>query len=136
MIGTMTFTSPCPNDRWPWDWLFANQVSTALVMAHAAGKDWSQSPFGRHLLDMIHGPVDWITTASLVGLIDIARRTPDSGTPNLFKRLACRPMSPIWYMNAYKPIWRLLAHCPHLDAKAADLVAKTNAAIDADEADD
>ena len=136
MIGAMVFPAPCPNGQWPWDWLFRSQVTTALVMAHRAESDWTRSTFGHHLLDLVHGPVDWVTTASLLGLLDISRRMPDSGVPELFLRLASRPMSPIWYMNAYKPLWRMLAHCPQLDAQTVDLVAKTNAAIDADEADD
>jgi hypothetical protein len=42
---------------------------------------------------------------------------------DLFAKLLKRPMTPIWYMCAYKPIFQLLQHVPGLDSKTEATIA-------------
>jgi hypothetical protein len=126
ILGGMLFTAPCPEDTWPWTWLFRAQVYSALLLASGESTNWVRSPDAEHLIDLLHGPVDWTTTAALVGLTYRMRRDPSCSAqvlPSILELLE-RPMTPIWYLCAYKPAFQLLQHVPTLPPKTAKRVAR------------
>jgi hypothetical protein len=135
ILGLATCPPEYPEGSWPWDWLFRSQLLSLLMLAMAEEDPWVESPAGKHVLDVVHGPVDWTTTAALVGLTARARHDPAcrEGILAELMRLLERPMSPIWFMCAYKPIWQLLQHFPGLDAEMRNTVGKTVAELEAEE---
>jgi hypothetical protein len=135
MIGAMVFPALCPDNEWPWNWMFKTQLMCALVMSRRSVRNWATSPHGKHIYDIVHGPVDWTTIAGLLALTDIARRDPNSADDirSMFFSLLTRPMSPIWFMCGYQPIWQMLQHFQNLDSNTLDKVRRT---VDKLEADD
>lgn len=136
MVGVMQFPGRPPNSEWYWDWMSRSQVLTAIVIGKSVGDCLNDSSHGRHLLDIVHGPVDWTTTASMVALADLARQSVRTDIVHLLLDLVQQPMSPIWYMNVYRPAWRLLRLVKHDSAELAKVVASMNDKIDLSEAED
>ncbi len=137
VLGVMVFPPACPGDIWPWDWMFRAQVLTALVLARHSAGSWLASAHASHLLDLLYGPVDWTTTAALVALTDRAREDAFSRAEIVARmtRLLTRPMSPIWYMCAYKPACQLMQHIPGLDEKTRNAVRVAIDQLEAEESD-
>ncbi|WP_372724905.1 hypothetical protein [Novipirellula sp.] len=136
MIGAMQFPGRPPASDWYWDWMFRCQVLTAMVIGKSVGNSLNDTSHGRHLLDIVHGPVDWMTTASMIASTDIARGSERTEIIHLFLDLVRRPMNPIWYMNVYRPAWRLTRFFNHDRIELAKVVATMNDRIDSEEADD
>jgi hypothetical protein len=117
--------------------MFRSQVLSALVLARKERKDWLGSPEAAHLFDVVRGPVDWTTTAALVGLVERARQDPHASANIVehFVRWLQRPMTPIWYMCARVPMLRLLMLVPNLDPEIHAVVVRQLKEMESDESD-
>ena len=126
ILGTLIQPPDFPQTEWPWNWLFRSQLMGLLILARSQTKSWINSNQGQHVKDIVYGPVDWTTTAALVALTDRARQDISCRDEifDLFLSLLKKPMSPIWFMCAYKPIWQLLQHFPGLDSDINEIVQK------------
>ena len=135
ILGAAIHPPPYPRNAWPWNCLFRSQVMSLLILAMADEDDYLTSSKGRHVLDVLHGPVDWTTTAALVALTARTRHDGrcDPALLAKFLDLLKRPMSPIWFMCVYRPIWQLLQHFPGLDPKFREMVCQTVAKLEANE---
>jgi len=135
MIGAMVFPGPFPSDQWPWDVVFKAQVMCALVLSRRESPSWLDSSPGKHIRDIVYGPVDWTTTAGLLALTDVARRDPSCADDirSLFFSLLHVPMSPIWFMCSWQPIWQMLQHFPNLDRRTRAKVQQTVDDLEAEE---
>jgi hypothetical protein len=58
-------------------WLYRCQVAAACLIARADTR-WAGSARRRLLLDLVRGPADWSTAASVLALGEIAVREPDA----------------------------------------------------------
>lgn len=107
-----------------WDWVFRIQVAAALICV--------QRPNPMSLmLNLVNGPVDWTTTAGIVGLLDLARREPGQRSTifHLLVELANRPMSPIWFSCAALPAMTACRDIPELQP---DLLGMVESWLDQD----
>lgn len=77
VLGTMLHPPGRPTPEAPeWDWMFRVQVASALVLAYI-DDGWEDSIRRRALSSLLHGPVDWITTAGIIALTELAREEED-----------------------------------------------------------
>jgi hypothetical protein len=125
IAATMVNPPPAPIPTALGEWRFRVQVATALLVSHVEELH-RRSPreFLRHL---VHGPVDWVTSAAIIGYLDIARRRPD-GSVSIAEellRLAVRPASPIWFSCGAYPALLAVADVPGLDATLYASVRRT-----------
>ncbi|MGE0708234.1 MAG: tetratricopeptide repeat protein [Planctomycetota bacterium] len=100
----------------PWEWLFRVQVAAAFIVARLdAG--WEGSARRAALRALLHGPLDWTTTAALVAVTQLAQEEP-ALAPSLLGELLPwldAPPSPIQWMSAGEPLRHLLPRFPGLD---------------------
>lgn len=96
------------------DWRFRVQVAAGLMIARQACEPFWDSPSCEAILSILHGPVDWTSTAAVVALLDVALREPESRERIIetLSELLTRPMTPIWYMCVYRPIVSCLVQIP------------------------
>jgi hypothetical protein len=82
-----------------WDWRFKVQVAAALMAAHLSEQSGGDSV--AVLSDVADGPIDWATSAALIGLLDVALRSTDRRHEIAahFLSVLGRPPTPAWYMN-------------------------------------
>jgi tetratricopeptide (TPR) repeat protein len=125
-LGCMLHTPPCPRAElsW-WTWVFQVQVAAAFVLARLE-RGWQPGLRRDALRSLVHGPVDWITTAALVALAEIVRREPEARAGSLellAGALDLRPQSPVVYMCIVEP-------CAHLLGRLEDLPADLRARVD------
>jgi tetratricopeptide (TPR) repeat protein len=75
LLATMVHPPPRPDDVDAPQWLFRVQVASALTLGWI-DHGWVGSRRRRVLLSLLHGPVDWTTTAAILALADVARADP------------------------------------------------------------
>jgi hypothetical protein len=76
LLSTMIQPPACPDDVRPWEWRFRVQVAAALILA-GVETEWIDSTRRAALLSLLHGPVDWTTTAGAIALVEVAVREED-----------------------------------------------------------
>jgi tetratricopeptide (TPR) repeat protein len=107
-----------------WDWMFRVQVASALVIARADDR-WS-GPRRDALTAIVRGPVDWVVTAALAAMTEIAIREPHNRTAvqEDFAMASAREPSPVVHMCISAPSVHLSLRMPDLpEALRAELVA-------------
>lgn len=132
VLSAMVQPCPCPDDYWPWDWRFRIQVACALMLGQIdAAADPSE---GGNLQRLLNGQVDWTSTAAAFRLIARARADADALPLCLSALIALlqQPMSPIWYMCAYEPVFRLLRDFPQLPDSLSESVQRANDQFDSE----
>jgi hypothetical protein len=134
-LGCLVHTPPCPIADLPWwDWMFHVQVASAFVLARLE-TGWSQGPRREALTALLHGPVDWICTAALLVLAEIAEREPDArqGCLELLARaLDLRPLSPVVFMCILEPAVDVLRRLDGLPPALRDRVDRLHREFEQD----
>ncbi|MFP2894959.1 tetratricopeptide repeat protein [Corallococcus sp. 4LFB] len=101
-----------------WTWLIAVQMAAALVLAETSA--------GRTLLvDLLHGPVDWVVKAAVVALTEHALAHPTEAEAlqkELKALLERRPTQGAWCLE-----YPLAVMMPRLPGLSADLVGTLKA---------
>jgi hypothetical protein len=119
---------PAVPETTPWDSRFRVQVLIALTLGQWCERACDDDAAWCTLSGLLDGPVDWITTAALLALIDLALRAPDHFEAPVFHVISARlraPVSPVWYQCYVEPARWLLLCLPGLsDAIAAELVER------------
>jgi tetratricopeptide (TPR) repeat protein len=114
-LGSMVHWPPLGNDRMAlWDWAFHVQVAAAFVLARLDER-WPEGLRREALTAVLDGPVDWVGTAALVALTEIARREPEARADilSLVSERALSPhVSPITYMCWIEPAAQLVRRIP------------------------
>ncbi len=77
LVALMTRGCPIPQGRNAFDWLQRVQIASALTLAHV-DDGWEKSLRRRVLVNLVLGRPDWVVTAGLVGLYQIATTTPEA----------------------------------------------------------
>jgi len=77
LIGAMVYPEPTPNGYKTSVWITHQQVASALLIATAESQ-WEKSLRREILLDLLHGPIDWITDSVLIALTEIALDSPEA----------------------------------------------------------
>lgn len=125
-IGAMVFPKPTPENFKTAMWISHQQMAATLLIA-ASEKKWHGSRRRKILLDLLHGPIDWITNSVLIALTEIALDCPSS-TEEIafeFEQLAERiPTSGHWSAAVYLPL-----SYNRLPARSDTLVKKLNCLI-------
>lgn len=75
LLAVTVHPPACPKNFTAWDWLFRVQVGAAVVLARLT-PGWDGSIRQRALFSLLYGPVDWVTTASLIAVSEVARTEP------------------------------------------------------------
>lgn len=128
LIGTMVYPEAAPENFKSSTWITHSQLAAALLIA-ATGSKWYGSLRREILLDLLHGPIDWITDSVLIALTEVALDIPES-TEEIafeFEQLARRaPEQGHWSLCAYLPLSyrRLPARSGTMIAKLSGLLAR------------
>jgi tetratricopeptide (TPR) repeat protein len=134
-LGCLVYTPPCPIANLPWwDWMFRVQVASAFVLARLE-LGWSQGPRREALTALLHGPVDWVCTAALLVLAEIAEREPDArqGCLELLAgALDLRPLSPVVFMCILEPAVDMLRRFDELPPALRDRVDRLHREFEQD----
>ncbi len=106
LIGAMVYPQPAPAHFKTSTWINHQQIASALLIS-AAETQWHGSLRREILLDLMHGPIDWVTDSVLIALTEVALDTPDAITEIAyeFEQLAKRiPDFGHWSVCAYLPL--------------------------------
>lgn len=76
VLATMLHPPPAPSDVAPPEWLFRVQVAAAFVACRLGDGAWEGSVRARAMHSLLHGPIDWTTTAAILAVTELARETP------------------------------------------------------------
>jgi hypothetical protein len=117
VLRAMVHLPACPDDVLPWDWRFRVQLAAALTVAGIEAKADREAA----LLSLLHGPVDWTTTAGAIALVEIAAREQgrrDEIVSLLLDELVV-PRSPIRFQCVVEPLVPLLLARVPLAAETA-----------------
>ncbi|HLF05730.1 MAG TPA: hypothetical protein VI893_00900, partial [Thermoplasmata archaeon] len=75
LVGAMVHPSPAPAGTPIWRWVKSTQIAAAFILARL---DYSAGPSGRDtLIDVLNGPIDWVTEAVVIALREVALDRPD-----------------------------------------------------------
>ena len=121
LVAVMVHPPRGPEPISPWDWRFRVQVAAALV-ASRLGPRAPTSKVPLVLDALVHGPVDWTTSAAIIALLEIAVRDPKDApaVASFLQSTARRPMSPIWWMCGLQPSLSALLDIPGLPESVYD----------------
>ena len=86
-------------------WIFRFQVFSALALGFV-DEGWEQSERRRALLAAALGPIDWTTSAAIVGLAEVMRDEPNSRREinDAFERLLGLNSGPLWTNCVLHPL--------------------------------
>ena len=114
LFGAMLHAPAKPPGETLWEWRFKCQVATALVISRIEERAGRNARW--MLRNIVYGPVDWTTTASIIALLDLARRRPEERQGVGLELLNCvrRPMTPIWFACGAEPALRACLDVPDL----------------------
>jgi len=77
LVALMTRGCPMPTGRNAFDWVQRVQIASALTIANL-DQGWEKSLRRRILLNLVLGRPDWVVTAAIVGLYQVAITTPEA----------------------------------------------------------
>lgn len=115
-LSCMVHWPPPPAGVRHADAAFHVQVASAYVLARGGHRD--------SLVAILHGPVDWVGTAALVGLTELAIRENDRTAANLVLEAALdEQINPIRWQCLIEPATLLSALLPGVAPETAERIA-------------
>jgi hypothetical protein len=123
VLATMVHPPAVPEGALPWNWLFRVQVFGALT-ASWIDNGWGDSVRREALMSLLHGPVDWTTTAGIIAACELGRSEPDLADEirdEALGELLKEPTGPIQHGCVFGPLVRCMLRLPNLpeDLKAS-----------------
>jgi Flp pilus assembly protein TadD len=123
LLAVMVHPPPTPEGYDAWDWIFRVQVAAAMVVSWI-DEGWHGSVRERALSALLHGPLDWTTTAGIIAVVELARA--DASLSPTLQDQVLGPLfgeveSPIHFQCVIRP---LVEHVPRIpDIPAASRLA-------------
>jgi tetratricopeptide (TPR) repeat protein len=77
LLGVLVHPPAVPDGVPAWTWIRHVQTMTTFVLAQIDADPWPTSVRRDLITSLLRGPVDWITTAAITAVIQLARRTTD-----------------------------------------------------------
>jgi hypothetical protein len=113
VAATMVHPSAPPEAQDAFEWVFRRQIAAALVLANL-DDGWANSRRRTALTSLLHGPIDWTTTAALVALTAIAQDEPAHAADivAMLRSEIDGPVTPIHWTCIHEPLLDLLDRLP------------------------
>jgi tetratricopeptide (TPR) repeat protein len=109
VLATLAYPPRGPDGAPIGEWMFRIQVVAAFVACRlgdaTTAATWPASVGARAAHSLLHGPLDWSTTAGILAVTELAREVSELGKPvaALLEPLVTTPTSPIHYGCCVRP---------------------------------
>ncbi|MEZ4233598.1 MAG: tetratricopeptide repeat protein [Polyangiaceae bacterium] len=131
LFACMLHPPPTPQDEYAWNWLFKVQIAASLLLAQTSAS-WDEARGHQALIDLLGGPVDWITSAGIIATCQLGRAVPRrlDEVSDLLRPLSVQPRYPAEWANIAEVMVEALGWLPELPLELAEWRAAIRAQLD------